>query len=233
MKATKERRVSDVDTFASELLAAPTLTEEHLALQHSQRLKLFSLMVLTIEPNTELSSIGVDVDLSSKAIPMLVEKPSTTPKAKSSPTLINVILKSTAKDLISIFLQTADSDHDSDEYLLRISSTQFYLKNHQIPLHRWAHVLCLFVDNTVMFVGTSISGIVYGGGKHRDLCWSIYPVCTPVSVTRYTKILISCRMKSSLGMHLRIFYEVTVLSCCTIKSYRSQWCIELSLRIWS
>ena len=32
------------------------------------------------------------------------------PKAKSSPTLINVILKSTAKDLISIFLQTADSD---------------------------------------------------------------------------------------------------------------------------
>ena len=137
MKANKERRVSDVDTFASELLAAPVLTEEHLALQHSQRLKLFSLMVLTIEPNTELSSIGVDVDLSNKAIPILIEKPSTDSRAKSTPTLINVVLKSTAKDLISVYLQTTNSDLDNDECLLRISSTQFYLKNNKIPLHRW------------------------------------------------------------------------------------------------
>ena len=157
VKANKERRVSDVDTFASELLAAPILTEEHLELQHSQRLKLFSLMVLTVEPNTELSSIGVNVDLSNKAIPILVETPSINSKAKSSPTLINVILKSTAKDLVNIFLQTTNSDLDNDECLLRISSTQFYLKNNKIPLHRWEHVFCLFVYNIVMFVSIFVN----------------------------------------------------------------------------
>ncbi|KAI6652607.1 hypothetical protein LOD99_4392 [Oopsacas minuta] len=142
-KASKERRISDVATFANELLSAPILTEEHLALQHSQKLKLFSLMVLTIEPNTEISSFGFDIDLSNKAVHVLVEKNTSFPKTKSSPTLINVILKSNAKDLISIFLQTVDSDYDrneSDDYLLRISGTQFYLKNTKLPLHRFQYI---------------------------------------------------------------------------------------------
>ena len=97
-------------------------------------------MVLTIEPNIEISSIGFDADLSNKAMPILVEKSKPTPvKGKSSPTLINVFLKSNARDLIGIFIQTTENSYvksQCDEYILRISGTQFYLKDTQISLHR-------------------------------------------------------------------------------------------------
>ena len=129
----------DLDRFISSLLPAPTLTDEHLTLHHSQRLKLFNIMVLTMEPNTEISSVGFDADLSDKTLPILVEKNRTENLDKLSPTLINVFLKSNAKDLITIFFQTSDPLTERDEYegfLLRIAGTQFYLKDIQIPLHR-------------------------------------------------------------------------------------------------
>ena len=138
--SNEDNKITDETTYTRSLLPAPILTEEHLSLHHSQKLKLFSLMVLSIEPNVEISSIGFDADLSNKSLPILVERPKPGHvREKSTPTLINVFLKSNARDLIGIFLQTTESAYvksQCDEYILRISGTQFYLKDTQIALHR-------------------------------------------------------------------------------------------------
>ena len=98
-------------------------------------------MVLSMEPSVEISPIGYDADLSNKTLPILVERTGLVRKKEdSTPTLINVFLKSNARDLIGVFLQTTESDYvksQCDEYLLRVSGTQFYFKDTQIALHRY------------------------------------------------------------------------------------------------
>ena len=88
-------------------------------------------------------------------------------------------------DLISIFLQTADSDHDSS------ISCGFQVLNSTLRTIKYLST------GPVMFVGTSTSGIVCM--MHLPSLYTSF--CDTISKK------ISCRMKSSS----RIFYEVTEL----------------------